>query len=78
MQPKHINTPIMFAPASSRILPDPLGSVLIISPWNYPFHLAIAPLVTAIAGGNTAIVKPSELAPATEAVIEKLGLMDIF
>lgn len=72
MQPKHITTPVMFAPASSRIQRDPLGTVLIISPWNYPFHLAISPLVTAIAGGNTAIVKPSELAPATEAVIEKL------
>jgi aldehyde dehydrogenase (NAD+) len=72
MQPRHVTTPLMFAPASSRIHPDPLGSVLIISPWNYPFQLIIAPLVAAIAGGNTAILKPSELAPATEAVIEKL------
>jgi aldehyde dehydrogenase (NAD+) len=72
MQPKHVNTPIMFAPASSRIHPDPLGTVLIISPWNYPFQLMIAPLVAAIAGGNTVILKPSEMAPATEEVIEKL------
>jgi len=69
MQPKRVGTPIMFAPGGSRIIPDPLGTVLIISPWNYPFQLLMAPLVAAIAGGNTAIVKPSELAPATEAII---------
>ena len=69
MQPKRVGTPLMFAPGSSRIVPDPLGTVLIISPWNYPFQLMIAPLVAAIAGGNTTILKPSELAPATEAII---------
>jgi aldehyde dehydrogenase (NAD+) len=72
MQPKRVSTPLMLAPGSSRIIPDPLGTVLIISPWNYPFQLMIAPLVAAIAGGNTAILKPSELAPATEAVISLL------
>lgn len=72
MQPKRVGTPLMFAPGSSRIIPDPLGTVLVISPWNYPFQLMIAPLVAAIAGGNTAILKPSELAPATEAVISLL------
>lgn len=72
MQPKRVTTPLMFAPGSSCIIPDPLGTILIISPWNYPFQLIMAPLVAAIAGGNTAILKPSELAPATEAVIEKL------
>jgi aldehyde dehydrogenase (NAD+) len=72
MQPKRVTTPIMFAPGSSRILSDPLGSVLIISPWNYPFQLMMAPLVAAIAGGNTAILKPSELAPATETIITSI------
>lgn len=72
MQPKRVPTPIMFAPGSSKILQDPLGTVLIISPWNYPFQLIMAPLVAAIAGGNTAILKPSELAPATEKVITDL------
>lgn len=72
MQTKRIATPLMFAPASSKIVQDPLGTVLIISPWNYPFQLLIAPLVAAIAGGNTAILKPSELAPATEAVLTKI------
>ncbi len=72
MQTKRIATPLMFAPASSKIVQDPLGTVLIISPWNYPFQLLIAPLVASIAGGNTAILKPSELAPATEAVLTKI------
>lgn len=72
METQRIATPLMFAPASSKIVNDPLGTVLIISPWNYPFNLMMAPLVAAIAGGNTVILKPSELAPATEAVIAKI------
>lgn len=72
MQPKQVPTPIMFAPGGSKIIANPLGTVLIISPWNYPFQLMMAPLVAAIAGGNTAILKPSELAPATEKVITEL------
>lgn len=69
MQPQRVGTPLIFVPGSSRCIPDPLGTVLIISPWNYPFQLIMAPLVAAIAGGNTAILKPSELAPATEAIV---------
>lgn len=69
MQTKRVATPLIVAPAGSRIVYDPLGTVLIISPWNYPFNMIFAPLVAAIAGGNTAILKPSEVAPATEAVI---------
>ncbi len=72
MQPKRVNTPIQFAPGSSRILPDPLGTVLILSPWNYPVNLLLSPLVAAIAGGNTIILKPSELAPATEEAITRM------
>jgi aldehyde dehydrogenase (NAD+) len=72
MQPRRVNTPIMFAPGSSRVLPDPLGTVLIISPWNYPVNLMLSPLVAAIAGGNTILLKPSEIAPATEAAITKM------
>jgi len=56
----------------STIINEPYGSTLIIGPWNYPFQLAIAPLVGAIAGGNCAVVKPSELAPHTAAVINTL------
>jgi aldehyde dehydrogenase (NAD+) len=51
---------------------DPLGVVLVIGPWNYPLYLSLAPLVAAVAAGNCAVVKPSELAPATSAVPAKL------
>ncbi len=61
-----------FFPYSAKICPEPLGVVLIISPWNYPFNLLIAPLVGAIAAGNCAIVKPSELAPHTSNICAKL------
>jgi len=70
--PKRVTTPMMFFPSTSRIHRDPLGVVLIISPWNYPFFLSISPLVSAIAGGNTAIVKPSEEAAHTAVVVEKI------
>jgi aldehyde dehydrogenase (NAD+) len=59
-------------PATCKIHKDPYGNVLIISPWNYPFHLALLPLVGAIACGNCAIVKPSEYSPATTKLIEEL------
>ena len=51
---------------------DPLGVVLVIGPWNYPLDLSLAPLVAALAAGNCAVVKPSELAPATSAVLARL------
>ena len=70
--PKRVPTPMMFFPSTSRLHRDPLGVVLIISPWNYPFFLSISPLVSAIAGGNTAIVKPSEEAAHTAVVVEKI------
>lgn len=72
MKPKRVGTDLVNLPSSSKIYRDPLGVVLIIAPWNYPLQLALIPLVGAIAGGNCAIVKPSELAPATSAVIAKL------
>ncbi|AFZ03811.1 aldehyde dehydrogenase [Calothrix sp. PCC 6303] len=59
-------------PASAEICPEPLGVVLIISPWNYPFALSITPLVGAIASGNCAIIKPSELAPHTSKLIAEI------
>ncbi|MEN9949667.1 MAG: hypothetical protein RLY85_419 [Bacteroidota bacterium] len=71
-KPQRVATPLMFFPSSSRVHRDPLGNVLIIAPWNYPFMLAISPLISAIAGGNTAVLKPSEEAPATAQVIETL------
>jgi aldehyde dehydrogenase (NAD+) len=54
---------------SARIRPEPRGLCLIIAPWNYPFNLALGPLVSALAAGNSAVVKPSEMTPATSQVI---------
>ncbi|MCU0381506.1 MAG: aldehyde dehydrogenase [Chitinophagaceae bacterium] len=72
MRPQSAGTPMMFKPSKSRIYPDPLGNVLIIGPWNYPFLLTIHPLVSAIAGGNTIILKPSDYSVHTSHAIEKL------
>lgn len=68
---KSVNTPIVQY-GESYIEYEPYGSVLIIVPFNYPFQLAMEPLIGAIASGNTAVVKPSELAPETEKVISDI------
>ena len=70
-KPKSVNTPIVQY-GESYIEYEPYGSVLIIAPFNYPFQLAMEPLIGAIASGNTAVVKPSELAPETEKVISDI------
>ena len=70
-KPKSVNTPIVQY-GESYIEYEPYGSVLIIVPFNYPFQLAMEPLIGAIASGNTAVVKPSELAPETEKVISDI------
>ena len=72
MQPEDVPTPISLWPASSSIHPQPLGVVLIISPWNYPVVLALSPLVGAIAAGNCAVVKPSNEAPQTAMVLQQM------
>ena len=72
MRPKSASTNLVNLPSSSKIYRDPLGVVLIIAPWNYPLQLSLIPLVGAICGGNCAVIKPSELAPATAALIEKI------
>jgi aldehyde dehydrogenase (NAD+) len=77
MKPKRVKTPLVLFKASSKIYRDPLGTVLILSPWNYPFQLAINPLVGAIAAGNTAIVKPSSSSEKTATVID-LMLKSVF
>ncbi|TYP72506.1 aldehyde dehydrogenase [Paenibacillus methanolicus] len=71
-KPKKVRTPLLFFGAKSYIMPEPYGTVLVIAPWNYPFQLAIAPIIGAIAAGNTVIVKPSELTPRVSAVLAKL------
>ena len=72
MQPKKVHTPLSQAKAHSFITHEPYGVVLIIAPWNYPFSLAMEPLVGAIAAGNCAIIKPSELVPQTSAIIAQI------
>ncbi|TDM00703.1 aldehyde dehydrogenase [Macrococcus carouselicus] len=67
-----INTPLMQFPGKSYIMREPLGTVLIIGPFNYPFQLVMEPLVGALAAGNCAVVKPSEQTPATSQVIEEI------
>lgn len=76
-KPQSVPTPLMFFPSSSKIYRDPLGTVLIIAPWNYPFQLVFGPLICAIAGGNTVFIKPSEEAPHTAMLVEKI-LEEIF
>jgi aldehyde dehydrogenase (NAD+) len=77
MRPKRVRTPLALFHAKSRLDPEPLGMVLIMSPWNYPFQLAMVPLIGAIAAGNTAIVKPASYAKATSLVIQTI-LKDVF
>ena len=72
MQPEGAKTNLVNLPSSSYVLHEPLGVVLIIGPWNYPLQLLLIPFVGAIAGGNCVVLKPSELAPATATVIEKI------
>lgn len=72
-RPRRVGTPSYLLPARSGIRPEPLGVALIISPWNYPFGLAMEPLVGAIAAGNCAVLKPSEVSPRTSSVIAKLA-----
>ena len=73
MKPEASLSPLAMAPSRSYIHYQPLGLNLIIAPWNYPVQLAFAPVVGAIAAGNVAIVKPSELAPASSAVCAEIA-----
>ncbi|TYQ24788.1 aldehyde dehydrogenase [Pseudanabaena sp. UWO310] len=72
MKPQKVGTPLNLFPSSSYIYTEPLGVVLIIAPWNYPFSLNIQPLIGAIAAGNCAILKPSEYAPHTAKAIAQI------
>lgn len=71
-KPRSFMGPLAQFPSRCRILNEPYGVTLVISPWNYPLLLALDPLVAALAAGNTCIVKPSELAPATAAVLAEM------
>jgi len=72
MEPERVLTNLLNLPSGSKIMREPLGVVLIIGPWNYPFQLLINPFVGAIAAGNCVVLKPSEFAPETAAVIRKI------
>lgn len=69
---KKVPTDLANFPGSSRIYPEPYGVVLVIGAWNYPYQLSLAPMVPALAAGNTVILKPSELAPHTAALMASL------
>lgn len=72
MQPEKTATNLLNLPSSSYVMREPLGTVLIIGPWNYPFQLLFTPLAGAMAAGNCVVLKPSEFAPATAAIMKKI------
>lgn len=72
VKPKRVKTPVTHIGSRSYIYSEPYGVTLIIAPWNYPFQLAVAPLIGAIAAGNCAVIKPSELTHATSVLLGKL------
>jgi aldehyde dehydrogenase (NAD+) len=72
MRPRRVHTPLVAQPGASYVVPEPRGVVLIIGAWNYPLQLTIAPLIAAVAAGNAAVVKPSEVAPVTAAKLAEL------
>lgn len=71
-KPTPVTTPLTLAISSAKVYKEPYGQTLIIAPWNYPVQLALSPLIGALAAGNTAIIKPSEFAPATSKALAEL------
>jgi len=69
---RKFKTDIPNLPAKSYVMPEPLGCTLVISAWNYPYHLSLLPVIAAITAGNTAILKPSEISPKTSALMAEL------
>jgi coniferyl-aldehyde dehydrogenase len=72
MAPRRIATALQFMPAKNRLIPQPLGVVGIIAPWNYPLQLTLAPAIGAIAAGNRVLIKPSELTPRFSALLKEV------
>ena len=72
MAPQAVGIDLALKPARAFLQAEPLGCVLIIGPWNYPFQLTLLPLVSALAAGNTAVLKPSEHAPQTAALLARI------
>lgn len=78
MAPRRVPTPVTLKPGTSHTVPEPLGVVAVIAPWNYPVQLTLGPMVAAVAAGNAVVAKPSELTPQVDAVLARLiaGLDD--
>jgi aldehyde dehydrogenase (NAD+) len=72
MQPAKVKTPLTHTGSKNYIRKEPYGTVLVIAPWNYPVQLALAPVIGAIAAGNTVIIKPSEMTPTVSWVLKKM------
>ena len=72
MAPQRVSTALQFMPAKNRLMPQPLGVVGIIAPWNYPLQLTLAPAVGALAAGNRVMIKPSELVPRFSALLQQV------
>lgn len=72
LKTKKVSTPLPLFPSKSKIVLEPLGRVLVIAPWNYPFHLSLVPAIGALAAGNSVVIKPSELAPHSSKLLAKL------
>ena len=72
MQPQRVKSPLVFIGSSAYVHHEPKGVCLIISPWNFPVNLTFGPLVSAIAAGNTVMIKPSEMTPNTAAVMANI------
>ena len=72
MKPRRVETPLHFMPGHNVLMRQPLGVVGIVSPWNYPYYLAMEPAVAALAAGNRVLIKPSELTPATSELMARL------
>lgn len=69
---RRVASPFFILPARSEVRREPFGAILVAAPWNYPFQLSLSPLLAAVAGGNTVVLKPSELAPATAAILSRI------
>lgn len=72
LKPRRVSSPIYFMPCRTEVRCEPFGVVLIMAPWNYPIQLSLSPLLEAVAAGNTVVLKPSEMAPASEGLLAEL------
>lgn len=72
-KPRMLKLGVLDLPGTARVVPEPLGVVLVIAPWNYPVQLVVSPMISAIAAGNTVVAKPSELTPTVSRTLARLA-----